>query len=552
MPDTKRPILELLELFKSGEIKNVSAQDCRDLLVSVFADIDFGGINHLTAENIKDAFDKKHIHDNKTILDAIQEALTTTLKTAYDQAVTDSHTHTNQAILDAIEESLTTALKTAYDQAVTDSHTHTNQAILDAIQEALTTALKNAYDDAVTKKHTQGTDTTLGTQTQNLNMGTHKIVGVVDPTTDQEAATKKYVDFKGTTSPELEPIWTSEALAGGNPVDAIRNMIVENGYLYVANNNGPFYVFDVHDPNSPHLISTLQTNKKCCNNLKLGDYCFISTRENHSILVIDVSNPKNPTIVEEFIDTTRLSDAHGLFLDPIKKLLYAINAGGGGAHGYFCIIDISNPLSLTLTGSLQSTTSFSQGHDIVVDGKYAYVTAYRTAGGCTDSPTIIDVSDPANPSIVASLTMYQGESYILKRGRYLFTGSHEPAVGLTSYNVEDPTNPIRLQTIKEDQISFAYWMNWYSYKYIIAITNKFNVDHSLISIIDVSCPTDMIIVNEYTITDYKYTKHIVIDGKYAYISYANLTESRIRIYKITHGFQANPSEIALYEQLKSI
>jgi len=34
----------------------------------------------------------------------------------------------------------------------------------------------------------------LGTQTENLDMGTHKIVGVVDPTSNQEAATKKYVD----------------------------------------------------------------------------------------------------------------------------------------------------------------------------------------------------------------------------------------------------------------------------------------------------------------------------------------------------------------------
>jgi len=42
--------------------------------------------------------------------------------------------------------------------------------------------------------HTQNTDTALGAQTENLDMNTHKIVGVVDPATDQEAATKKYVD----------------------------------------------------------------------------------------------------------------------------------------------------------------------------------------------------------------------------------------------------------------------------------------------------------------------------------------------------------------------
>ncbi len=42
--------------------------------------------------------------------------------------------------------------------------------------------------------HTQNTDTALGAQSENLNMNTHKVVGVVDPTANQEAATKKYVD----------------------------------------------------------------------------------------------------------------------------------------------------------------------------------------------------------------------------------------------------------------------------------------------------------------------------------------------------------------------
>jgi len=46
-------------------------------------------------------------------------------------------------------------------------------------------------------KHTQGTDTALGAQAENLDMNTHKIVGVVDPTANQEAATKKYVDDNG-------------------------------------------------------------------------------------------------------------------------------------------------------------------------------------------------------------------------------------------------------------------------------------------------------------------------------------------------------------------
>ena len=49
-------------------------------------------------------------------------------------------------------------------------------------------------EDSVSKRHTQGTDTTLGAQTQNLDMNSHKIVGVLDPEDPQDATTKNYVD----------------------------------------------------------------------------------------------------------------------------------------------------------------------------------------------------------------------------------------------------------------------------------------------------------------------------------------------------------------------
>ena len=61
--------------------------------------------------------------------------------------------------------------------------------------EAEAAALANDdIADAITKKHAKNADTALGAQSANLNMNTHKVVGVVDPTTNQNAATKKYVD----------------------------------------------------------------------------------------------------------------------------------------------------------------------------------------------------------------------------------------------------------------------------------------------------------------------------------------------------------------------
>jgi hypothetical protein len=49
-------------------------------------------------------------------------------------------------------------------------------------------------DDAVAKRHVQGSDSGLGTQSADLDMNLHKIIGLEDPTGDKDAAHKKYVD----------------------------------------------------------------------------------------------------------------------------------------------------------------------------------------------------------------------------------------------------------------------------------------------------------------------------------------------------------------------
>ena len=106
--------------------------------------------------------------------------------------------------------------------AVTKKHTQNTDTDLDPTFEA--TFVKKAdnvnvlnditspgtdIENAVTKKHSQNTDTALGTQTQDLDMGTHRIIGVVDPINPQEAATKAYADTKVAT--EVDPTVDSDA-----------------------------------------------------------------------------------------------------------------------------------------------------------------------------------------------------------------------------------------------------------------------------------------------------------------------------------------------------
>lgn len=76
--------------------------------------------------------------------------------TNIDDAVSKRHTQGTDQGLDTGGANATTAAQVK--QAVTDDHTHSNKTILDNIQEALTTILKSAYDGAVSLSHASGSD----------------------------------------------------------------------------------------------------------------------------------------------------------------------------------------------------------------------------------------------------------------------------------------------------------------------------------------------------------------------------------------------------------
>ena len=157
-----------------------------------------------------------HLHSNKTILDNIQEALTSTLKTAYDDAVTKTHEHDNKATLDLIEEAFTSALKTAYDDAVDKAHLSSliGTKTIDETDIADNKILQ--YDIASnTLKYVTGVgglnnvveDTTpqLG---GNLDMNGHGIGGNTEAQID-DAVSKKHSHSNKATLDLIEEAFTS-------------------------------------------------------------------------------------------------------------------------------------------------------------------------------------------------------------------------------------------------------------------------------------------------------------------------------------------------------
>lgn len=87
--------------------------------------------------NWDDAYNKRHTHDNKTVLDGIEDTDITNWNTAY----TNNHTHSNKTVLDGINSTLVTNWNTAYK----NNHTHTNKTVLDGITSTKVTHWDTAY-----------------------------------------------------------------------------------------------------------------------------------------------------------------------------------------------------------------------------------------------------------------------------------------------------------------------------------------------------------------------------------------------------------------------
>jgi hypothetical protein len=144
-------------------------------------DIDWSVITNKPSSsvvNIDDAVSKKHVQGTDQGLDT--DGVNATTAAQVKQAVTDDHTHTNKTILDSIQEALTTILKLAYDGAVSHagltsgnphnvSKSDVNLGNVDNKSEAtIITDVKadSSIADAITKKHASGSDaettTTIG------------------------------------------------------------------------------------------------------------------------------------------------------------------------------------------------------------------------------------------------------------------------------------------------------------------------------------------------------------------------------------------------------
>ena len=231
-------------------------------------------------------------HANISLLDAITESFTTTLKTAYDNAVALAHSHSNKAILDAIQEAFTTSLKTSYDWLVTNI-TSAWKTTVDSFIASKGQASGLAPLDANSKVPTvnlggAGADSTKylrGDQTWQVPAGGSTVGYVVEA----------HAASQSTTTDSQTLYWGSMLVAPSTTANRWRIYIPKTGtmkavYVYsyagTAGSNENWSMYIRYDNTSDTLIQTLgaNTNDRVWSNTGLS----IAVTQGHYIEIKEV------------------------------------------------------------------------------------------------------------------------------------------------------------------------------------------------------------------------------------------------------------------------
>lgn len=242
--------------------------------------------------------------------------------------------------------------------------------------------------------------------------------------------------------------------------------VTEDGhYAYVANHYRGIGIFDVSIVSNPILVNEsddLSRFSRSYDVIKRGDYAYVSDDE--GLLIIDVLNPSNPTLVGRALCQGRSWD-----IDLQGDYAYVASTWAG-----LRIVDISNPTNPQLVSSLYPN---NYGVNAVrAKDNYAYIGAYSQGGGFA----IADISDPNNPSIV-SMMDYTVDGYAVDiKENYVLLGM--AGAGLKIINVSDSRNPIEVASLGG---------------YVTAI--KVFGDYAVVnmngtSILDISDPTNPVVI----------------------------------------------------------
>jgi len=190
----------------------------------------------------------------------------------------------------------------------------------------------------------------------------------------------------------------------------VQDLFVYDTHAYIATQQGYLSVVNIADPSDPIEIgSVIQGGYASLRSVVVADEYLYVVKRNH-VTVLDVSTPSDPTVIaSERIDIGQNSFGNDIALNGT----HAYIASDGGMP----VVDILSPVNPTMVGSWEDVSCSFRG--IAVHGNHAYLAGVGFSG-VKSGVAVMDISSPAEPTIVSALVTPDDVSDIVVEGSYAY------------------------------------------------------------------------------------------------------------------------------------
>ena len=216
-----------------------------------------------------------------------------------------------------------------------------------------------------------------------------------------------------------------------------------NEYALVGVYNG-FSVVDVTDPANPEELFFEQGPGSIWRDIKTwGDHAYVSNETGGGVLIVDLSPLPNGAITATASFTGSsypFQTAHNLFIDEYAKLyIFGANNGGGGAIICDLTQDPMDPVELGRFSEYYLHDGMARGDTLWGAALYQGVLA------------AIDVSDPSSPQIMGTVStpsQFTHNAWVSGDGSHVFTTDEVSGGYIGSYDVSDVQNMFEKDRIR--------------------------------------------------------------------------------------------------------
>lgn len=211
-------------------------------------------------------------------------------------------------------------------------------------------------------------------------------------------------------------------IQAGDYEQSIWQLFWQAPYVYAAAGEQGVFIIDASDPRNPRLADgALQNQKDMLGNFRVGpifavgNFMFISsTNENRGISIVDISDPKRPTLISTW---GSMRDYYSSTFNGGK--IYMSGRSDENRISRMTIFDASNRQNINFLSDSIAIPDPQMQYCVTQD-QYVF-------HGCQEMVIKVDVSNPSNPSIVGqgSLNLTERPDYgaVTAIGNLLFVGN---------------------------------------------------------------------------------------------------------------------------------